>query len=543
MTIVSYSQQLKSDLKKAIKLLAFTASLPGFLRERVTLELATGEIKKALDTRENRFIELIRAQVYNRPHSPYLKLLNNAGCTFADLGNHVQRYGIEKTLQGLAREGVYLTSDEYKGKKEVVRGGLSFTVCPGDFEPANSSPGFVHESSGTRNAPVRSNSPLEWLALRAWATAVFFSAHNLFSYAHAVYDGIPPGTALNHLLVNAKIGKRTERWFARTIPARNRVEQAYFLSVAYLAVLIGKVNRAGFPKPEFLDLQDIHRILLWISKMQHEGTRCYVTCVASSAARIARAAVEMGMSLEGTLFGVAGDPLTEQKEMLIRKANAATISRYSYGGGVSTGYGCAQRIFRDEVHVNQHLLAVISHPIPLAGYGEPLHPLLLSTLHPAAPRLLLNVANGDYVKLDERDCGCALQQAGLTLHLHHIQSYEKFTSEGMNYFYADVFDLLEKRFPSEFGGSPGDYQFIEEEDGNGQTRLTLVVDPEVGALDEKMLLEKLRTAFSNGSRGNRFMTEVWESAGTFRITRQKPHASPRGKILPLHITRARERHL
>jgi hypothetical protein len=141
-----------------------------------------------------------------------------------------------------------------------------------------------------------------------------------------------------------------------------------------------------------------------------------------------------------------------------------------------------------------------------------------------------------------RDCGCALEKAGLPLHLHSIRSFEKFTSEGMNFFYGDLYELFEKTFPCEFGGGPGDYQLMEEEDDKGQTRLTLVVDPEVGALDEKMLLEKLRTAFSNGSRSNRFMTEVWESAGTFRILRQKPHASPRGKILPLHIARAQERH-
>ncbi|HET9787256.1 MAG TPA: hypothetical protein VFP47_08985, partial [Pyrinomonadaceae bacterium] len=217
------------------------------------------------------------------------------------------------------------------------------------------------------------------------------------------------------------------------------------------------------------------------------------------------------------------------------KVNAATISRYSYGGGFSTGYGCAQRIFRDEVHVNQHLLAVISHPKPLAGYTPAIHPLLLSTLHPAAPRLLLNVENGDYVTLEERDCGCALQQAGLTLHLHHIQSYEKFTSEGMNYFYGDLFDFIERTLPSEFGGGPGDYQLIEEEDSNGQTRLTLVIHPAIRDLDEERVLTWLRNAFSNGSRGNRFMTGVWEDAGTFRLKREIPYASPRGKILPLHI--------
>jgi len=85
------------------------------------------------------------------------------------------------------------------------------------------------------------------------------------------------------------------------------------------------------------------------------------------------------------------------------------------------------------------------------------------------------------------------------------------------------------------GGGAGDYQLVEEEDNNDRTRLTLIVHPEVGNLDESQVLARLREAFSDGSRGNRFMTEVWQGAGTFRIRREVPYASPRGKILPLHI--------
>jgi hypothetical protein len=148
---------------------------------------------------------------------------------------------------------------------------------------------------------------------------------------------------------------------------------------------------------------------------------------------------------------------------------------------------------------------------------------------------LLNVDNGDYAELLFRDCGCALQRAGLSLHLHHIRSYEKFTGEGMNYFYGDLFELLEKVLPREFGGGPGDYQLVEEEDSAGQTRLTLLVHPSVEKLDEEKLLSRLRLELAQGSRNNRFMSKLWQDSGTFRIRREIPHASPRGKILPLHL--------
>jgi hypothetical protein len=171
--------------------------------------------------------------------------------------------------------------------------------------------------------------------------------------------------------------------------------------------------------------------------------------------------------------------------------------------------------------------------------SAPVHPLLCTTIHPSFPRLLLNVENGDYGSFVQRDCGCPLENVGLTLHLHHIRSYEKFTSEGMNYFYSGIYDLLEDALPSEFGGGLGDYQLVEEEDENAQTRLTLVVHPGVGELNEDKVLARLRSALQDGSRGNRFMARVWENAGTFRVKRQLPYTSPRGKVLPLHIPRAK----
>ena len=89
----------------------------------------------------------------------------------------------------------------------------------------------------------------------------------------------------------------------------------------------------------------------------------------------------------------------------------------------------------------------------------------------------------------------------------------------------------------EFGGGPGDYQLMEEEDETGQTRLTLVVHPQIEALDETNILARLRAELSQRSRGDRFMTDVWAKSGTFKLKREVPYASPRGKILPLHITR------
>jgi len=109
------------------------------------------------------------------------------------------------------------------------------------------------------------------------------------------------------------------------------------------------------------------------------------------------------------------------------------------------------------------------------------------------------------------------------------------TGEGMNYAGSELFELLEDVIPSEFGGGPGDYQLVEEEDDQAQTRLTLLVHPNVGELNEAKLLSWLEHGLAQGSRNHRFMSKIWQDADSFRIRREAPYASARGKILPLHV--------
>jgi hypothetical protein len=108
--------------------------LPAYFRQRVTLAGAREEIRKALENRAENFLALARTEIYARAASPYLRLLKIAGCDFADLESGVCRHGLDRTLERLAGEGVYLTSEEFKGKKEVLRNGSSFRVTPAEFK-------------------------------------------------------------------------------------------------------------------------------------------------------------------------------------------------------------------------------------------------------------------------------------------------------------------------------------------------------------------------------------------------------------------------
>jgi hypothetical protein len=111
---------------------ALGVSLHNFFHQRITVEQAEEEIEQALDRCEESLRDLARPRSYENPSSPYLKLLRVAGCEFADLRETIHRHGLGRTLERLAREGGYLTSDEYKGKKGRCAEDIRFGFLPGN---------------------------------------------------------------------------------------------------------------------------------------------------------------------------------------------------------------------------------------------------------------------------------------------------------------------------------------------------------------------------------------------------------------------------
>src|SRR5512145_49440 len=221
------------------------AALRGCFRDQVTIARAEDEIKRALDHREERFLEVARTLIYKRPASPYLILLNNAGSAFADLPRHVRAHGLEATLARLAQEGVYLTAAEFKGKCDVVRGAKSFRVSQTDFARPDAAPGVMVQSSGSSNAPQIGNVALDWLSIWTPSKGTFLAAHDLLSNAHAVYDNILPAPAATYSLFhNARLGIATERWFAQRWPVDRPATVQCLWSTA-LIVLMGKCFGPG----------------------------------------------------------------------------------------------------------------------------------------------------------------------------------------------------------------------------------------------------------------------------------------------------------
>src|SRR5207249_8018491 len=125
------------------------------------------------------------------------------------------------------------------------------------------------------------------------------------------------------------------------------------------------------------------------------------------------------------------EPLTDGRRAVIRDAGAGAMSGYSVAEGGLIGHACAAPEAADEVHLLHDCHALIqSRPGEETG-TVPSGALLLSTIRPMAPLILINVSVGDLAVMSERACGCPLERAGWKTHLHTIRSYEKLTAGGM----------------------------------------------------------------------------------------------------------------
>lgn len=535
-TMVEFSTNRSLREVRDRLLMPFTlpSALRDFFRDPVNLDRLKDDLKREIEQRGNRFLNLAETEIYARENSPYLRLLRMAGCTFSDLRAGIGTNGLEATLSDLAANGVYLTDAEFKGKTDVVRSGGSFRCRLEDFEPIKKPRGFLTSSSGTTGKITSSFNSLPWIGRQSMGMLLFAQAHGLLECRNAMLDTYSSGShGLFHFLSLAKAGIAPDRRFARDAPA-SALAHAYHKLIADEVARAGQRHGPGFPTLEILADGKPDAIVEWAADHHRNNRTTCIRAVASSSAYIARAAHRMGVSLEGTTFIVSGEPMTTGKQKAIERAGAKFAVTYGFTpGSIFVGLGCAHRRHIDEMHIDEHMLAVIEHPKAVTAGGQSVRPLLITTLEPSERYLRLNTENGDYATLERRACGCPLGEVGMTHLIHHVGSHEKFTSEGLNYDFSQLFDFVEVSLPAEFGGSVGDYQILEEEDADGHARLSLLVHPHVGTIDEQRLHARFVDAIEQGSAANQGAAQLWDRRGTIRVRRAVPLGSTRGKVLPM----------
>ena len=506
----------------------FALSTPGFVRRTLTLDRSRELIRAGVEGREERFLTLLRGAVYARPSSPYLPLLRAAGAEFGDVAALVRGRGLEPALGQLYDEGVRLTLEEFKGRRPIERAGVALEVRAEDFDNPFVGGVVARGDVGSRGAPRRAIFALEDLEHTAAYTAIFHEANGLFGRPMAIWRPVPPGRAgIGHVLQLAKLGRTIDAWFSQS-PLRP-LRMAKHALFAYSTLAAIRAGGIAVPRPRYLPLRDAAIVARWLAARRP----AHLNAPASSAVRVGLAAVDEGLDLSDTFFRLGGEPFTAAKAEVFDRLRARATCHYTMSDLGRVGVACAAPEALDDVHIVTDRLAMIERDRPVGFDGTTVPSLHYTTVAPTVRRIFINVESGDYGVLSERRCGCPFDDVGLRLHLHSIRSYEKLTTEGMHFLGADLLNLVERVLPSRFGGRATDYQLVEDEvDGLG--RVCVMIDPSVGEVDGRAVVETVLDTLARGRSSNTMMAGLWRDGDTVAVIRRRPYETASGKILPLH---------
>lgn len=497
--------------------------------------LEEAECRAILETRfarrEADFMGILRRAIYGRPHSPYRRLLQWAGCECGDIEGLVRQDGVEGALRTLYRHGVYLTVDEFKGRRPAVRGTATIEIDPARLLNPGTAVHLLGRSSGSRSSRTTVPMDLAFIRDRAVNACLTLHARGEGEWRKAVWAD--PGGCLALSIRFSTFGRRVDRSFSLVDLSDPGLDPSYRWSARALA---WGSRLAGVPLavPEHVAVDDPLPIARWIREVRRAGALPHLWTYVSPAVRLCRASASAGIDLSGARFTVTGEPLTAARLAAIQEVGAEAVADYGSAESGFIGYGCLAADAPDDVHLFHDLHALLRLEATEATRELPPGALLVSSLRATAPVILLNVSMGDRAEVSRRACGCRLERLGWPTHLHTIRSYEKLTAGGMTFLDTDVIRVLEEVLPTRFGGGPTDYQLAEEEMSDGRARVRLLVHPALGALDAGEVVGVFLAALGSGSRADRMMAGHWRDTDVLVVDRQVPRATETGKILHLH---------
>jgi hypothetical protein len=513
----------------------YPLALRRFLAGAVTLGEARRLVAEGLDRRDTHFLAIAERAIYDNPRSPYRAMLRMAQCELGDLRALVKDRGLEGALTDLRAAGVYVTFEEFKGRKPIVRDGRIIRATPADFDSPLARRDFTISTGGSTGLALAVHQDLDYIAAIAPAHFLMLDAWGVVDLPAVHWSHILPGAGLRFILQRARLGQHPEFWGSAHGWFDSRSWFKHSAGTLYMLLWL-HLHTGKAARPRIVRLDEAHVIVRAIRKTLEHSPRCLLYCNVSCALRVAVAADEDGLDLSNVTMRVGGEPISPAKAARIRRSRARLMPEYGAMETGPMGVGCARPAETDEVHLTSDLFAVItrSHEIPGSGSVDAIN---LTSVVPSSSKVMLNYEIDDYGVVRERDCGCPLHAAGYTRLLHTIRSYGKLVGEGVSLFGSDLARIVEEVLPARFGGSALDYQMAETEDREGLTRLHVRVHPRLMDIDERAVveavLESLRKSSARGDSGG----GVWRQARTLRIVREAPVSTSRGKLQPIEIRR------
>ena len=498
------------------------------MKNPLSRESAIQEIQKRVESRDLFFLNLARKLIYEVQQSPYRKLLVWAKCEYADLEKSVQSKGLESTLEALRKEGVYLTLEEFKSQTPIVRNGLTIETSETDFDNPNVFGRSIEGStSGSRSKRTRVLYDWDFLAEEAANEMLLFDVHGLTDTPCAFWlPALPSISGIHNLLVHLRFRKPPVKWFSQ-LPGNTQSR----LTMQYIRWCSNRFG-VSVPRPQFTEMNHAERVARWMEKERKEKGSCVVKTFASSAIRIVQAALEKGIDINGSVMFTGGEPLTERRSRYFQSAGVRAFPRYVATETGWIGAGCGRGEDPDSMHIYTDRLALIQYNRTTRVGGHNVQSFLFSTLSCNTGKILLNTELGDFGKMKFESCDCLFGKLGMNVRVSEVRSFDKYTGEGMTLL-GTILDEVIGELVEAAGGGPDDYQFWENQESDGFTKLTIAVSPSVPGLDEKQFTNAILSKLKGRTPGASIASEFWKQAGTLQIVRAQPEISHGFKMLPI----------
>jgi len=399
-------------ISRVKQLARITWGLHDYLKSPMTPERAESDIRKRIDNRQGNFLTHAKKLIYENQLSPYRKLLLWAGCEYKDLEDSVTHQGLEKTLEKLRDEGVYITLEEFKTKVPICRKGLTFEISQTDFDnPFLMGKSIQGTTSGSRSGGTRVMYDWDFITEQSANELMLYETHGLLNVPLALWlPGLPSLSGILNLLMIIKFRRPPEKWFSHlgTGMIGNTVKNR--VSIEYLA-LCCRVFGLSIPRPEFTDIRSATKVAEWMERTKKNKGISVVRTFTSSAVHIVQAATEQGIDISGSVIFTGGEPLTERRHKFIESAGVKVFPRYVATETGLIGASCGNRNYPDDMHLYTDRLAIIQrHRKTLIG-GHSVNTYLFTSLSPSTGKVLLNTEIGDFGRLNIKPCSCLFSEA------------------------------------------------------------------------------------------------------------------------------------
>lgn len=478
--------------------------------------------------RPDRFLASLDALVWPFPHSPAARLLDAAGVEGGDVRSLVRDRGLVGTLEHLRDLGVYVAYEEAQGRRTVVRGSTSFDVDPSSFFNPIVPADYLATTGGSRSAGTPVELSFRWQRRQGVQRALQHEMAGTRGAPTAVWLPVFPSAAgFGAVMKQTAGGNRPERWFSQVPTDLAGIESHKQMANRAIPAL-NALARTGLPSPEHVPTADPAPVVDWMLDGLRRSGRVAIAGYASSITAAACWATEHSIRLDGVVAFPASEPVTRGKLDAMRAAGIEPFPAYAFVPEGTMAITCPS--FDDEqYHVWDQDLAVVARRRD-RGDGTEVDAFCWTSLAIEAPRVLLNVENDDFGRVDHGvRCTCPLGQLGLGTRLTDIRGMSKVVAAGISIDGATFDRLCEELLPARFGGGAGDYQFVED-DTAGRTVIELRIRPGVEGVDERAALDLVRRTIERDELGV-LASSVWGEDGHVRVARTDPIVTRAGKQL------------